>query len=144
MTPTKYSSEICSKCGSPRRVSILWGYSTLTYEEIEDIRAHRALLGLNRRYFRRLERDTPAPELLLEQTCLPREVCLDCQPRWSDLHRLTLKQWEVEAMKTAACDAWNFEQAAALLHHQQEIEKEQGAEILALLRELAQQAAISL
>jgi hypothetical protein len=135
--------EQCPKCGGSRLAHVLWGYSTFTGEEAEAVGTSRALLGLNRRYFKTLEPGDPAPALLLEKTWLPKWACLDCNPRWLDLHHLTLKQCEAEAAKFAAFDAGDFEQAAALLHRQEEIERGQASEILVLLRELVGEAVTS-
>jgi hypothetical protein len=91
---------------------------------------------LSYRYFRAIAPDRPAPKLLLEKSRLPAWGCLDCNPRWLNLHHLTLKQWEVITAKDAAVDAGDYDRAAALLHSQEEIEEGQGADLLHLLREL--------
>jgi hypothetical protein len=127
----------CPQCGGSRLVRILWGYSALEGRDAVAVETGRALLGLNRRYFRALRPRDPAPALLLEKTRLRRWACLDCVPRWLDLHRLTLAQWDAETAIAAAYDAGEFERVAALLHAREELERGQGTELLVLLRELA-------
>ena len=93
--------KVCPTCGGPNVVRILWGYSTLSGEEEQGL----VLLGLNYRYLRPVTPGDLAPKLLLESSRLPAWGCLDCNPRWVDLHRLTLKQWEADASKSAAVTA---------------------------------------
>lgn len=132
--------ERCPKCGGSRLVPILWGYIELVGREAEAVGAGHALLGLHRRYFRTLEIGDPAPTFLLEKSRLPRWACLDCQPRWLDLHNLALKQWEAVAAKIAAVYAGDFERAADLRQREQEIERGQATELLILLREMVGEA----
>ena len=77
-------------------VRILWNYSRIAGEEAEAVRAGRTLLGLNRRYFGELEQSDPALAPFLERTRLPSWACLDCRPKWFELHDLASKEWEVE------------------------------------------------
>jgi hypothetical protein len=128
--------EVCPTCGGSKLVRILWGYAMLLRDEEQALGQGRALLGLSYRYFRAIAQGDPAPMLILEKSRLPAWGCLDCNPRWIDLHHLTLKQWEADAAKVAAVDAGDFERAAVLLHSQEAIEEGQGADLLHLLREL--------
>ncbi len=128
--------EVCPTCGGSRLVRILWGSAMLLREEEQALGQGRALLGLTYRYFGAIAPGRPAPKLLLEKSRLPAWGCLDCNPRWLDLHHLTLKQWETITAKDAAVDAGDYDRASAFLHSQQEIEEGQGADLLRLLREL--------
>ena len=103
--------------------------------------AGRTLLGLNRRYFGVLEQFDPALAPFLESTRLPSWACLDCRPKWFDLHDLAFKEWEVETAKFDAVDAGHFEKAAILLQSQMKLENGHAADVLRLMRELVGEAA---
>ncbi|MFO0950025.1 MAG: hypothetical protein U0835_02515 [Isosphaeraceae bacterium] len=143
MRRTEPPPEKCPDCGGSHLVRILWDYGELSGKDVEDVTAGFACLGLNYRYFRLLEPAEPSPAQLLERALLPGWACLDCHPRWLDFQRLVQKQMELDTAKWAACRAEKFELAAALFHRQREVEQEQGAELLVLLRELAGVAVIS-
>jgi hypothetical protein len=98
------------------------------------------LLGLGYRYFGALETGKPAPPLLLEKSRLPLLVCLECNPRWLDLHHLMREQHEAQAATEAAVEAQDFERAACYLDRQRAIEQRQGPDLLVLLRELVPEA----
>ncbi len=131
--------DVCSRCGGSRIVRILWGYYTLTVQDSQAIESGQAILGLNRRYFRKDDQEAVpgATVHFFDRSRLPEWACLDCSPKWKDLHRLAARELEQEEAKQVACDAGDFEKAAVILHAQKHIELDHSQEIWALLSVLA-------
>ncbi len=136
--------KTCPRCGGLQIVRILWGYSTLTDADSEAIGSGQAILGLNRRYYGVHDREAVPGAVVhrLEKSRLPAWACLDCSPRWIDLHRLAEQELEKEAAKEIACNAGDFEKAAAILHAQKRLENEHSPEVWAILSVLARSALI--
>lgn len=70
------SPRVCPKCGKARAVRVLWGWARFHLDNGEDIAAGRAILGA-----RSAKRQ-------------PTWVCLQCAPRWSEVHRFALQEHE--------------------------------------------------
>lgn len=134
--------DVCSRCGGSHIVRILWGYYTLTVQDSQAIESGEAILGLNGRYFRKdIQEAVPGVTLhFFERSRLPEWACLDCSPKWKDLHRLAVRELEQEEAMQAACAAGDFEKAATILPTQKELEDEHSQEIWALLSVLASDA----
>jgi hypothetical protein len=152
--------EACTRCGGSRLVHLLWGYSTLNERQSKSVLDGESLLALNRRYFSRDEgvRVLRMPltqdfygfrylrwrseeilrvgEFSTTGCKLPRWACLDCAPKWLEVHKLGLAECAAEAAKFAACDAYDFERAALLLCEQEKLEAAHAQTFERLLREL--------
>jgi hypothetical protein len=50
-------------------------------------------------------------------------ACLNCDPGWAEIHRLALKEDELQRGKENAIQSQEFETALALLYRQAKIEK---------------------
>lgn len=134
----------CPRCGGSQLVRILWDYYSLTEDESRAVAGGQAILGLNDRYSRKV-RSIAIPEARvhrLEKSRLPTWACLDCNPRWNDLHRLAVQELELEHAKWTAFDAGDFDNAVAILKDQERLELEHSREVWALLRVLASEAII--
>src|SRR4051794_25129327 len=79
--------EVCPTCSGFKLVRILWGRSMLLRDEEQALAQGRALLALTYRYLRPIAPGAAAPMLRLEESRLPAWGCLDCNPRWIDLHQ---------------------------------------------------------
>jgi hypothetical protein len=134
--PKQSPPDACPVCGSAELVRILWGYSTLAGEEREAVETGRALLGLNRRYFTSTPTTRIGRAMGLELSRLPGWVCLNCSPRWREVHRLAVSEIELEASKSAAVNAQDFERAAALWDKQRRFEEGHADEFERLITEL--------
>jgi len=121
-----------------------WNYSTLTEAQLKAIVSGRAILGLNSRYFREVEREiVPGVSIhRIEKSRLPAWACLDCDPSWNELHRLAAQEFEKEDAKETACKVGDFEKAAAIHNAQQRLKNEHAQEVWAILSALARGALI--
>jgi hypothetical protein len=86
----------CPKCGHGNVVRVLLDYVHLLGKDEEDVEAGRAILGGR------------------SGTVLPAWVCLDCQPRWSEVHRMALQDLQWDRDKEEAIAATDFEKAARI------------------------------
>jgi hypothetical protein len=85
--------QTCPKCGQPV-VRVVWGYAHLFGKNLEDISTGRAILA-------------PVAEL-----GGPSWVCLNCAPKWSEVHGLVIRSYELQVEKEKAVAAMDFAKAA--------------------------------
>ena len=86
----------CPKCGHRHVVRVLRDFIHLFGNDERDVEAGRAILGGR------------------SGAILPAWVCLDCQPRWSEVHRMALQDLQWDRAKEQAVAATNFEEAARI------------------------------
>ena len=86
--------NVCPKCGQAQVIRVLWHLDRLSGKNREDVAARKAILG-SRSFGQG-----------------PPWVCLQCEPRWSDVHRLALQEVELEAAKENAVGSQDFDLAA--------------------------------
>lgn len=100
----------CPTCGSSRIRTILW-FWTPSEEINEAIRAERIILGSQYWYFAsgkgRLASGKPFPRA-------PSCVCLDCEPRWSEVHRLAIRAEELDLRWNELLSANEWEAVVSL------------------------------
>ena len=85
--------EACPKCSRPV-VRVIWGWIRLFGKNLEDVTTGRAILG------------SPVDK------GGPPWVCLKCTPKWSEVHRLALREHELQVEKENAIVTSDFEKAA--------------------------------
>ena len=83
----------CPKCGKPV-VRVIWGWVHLFGRNLEDVTAGRAILG------------SPV------DAGGPPWVCLNCSPKWSEVHHLALQEHDLQIVKENAIVKADFEKAA--------------------------------
>jgi hypothetical protein len=83
----------CSKCGGSRIVRILWdlGHRSCSRQVHDEFAAGRAMLM---RYRLEVGRKVPA------------WVCFACEPRWEDVQRLSLQEYQLQTAKEEAVAWW--------------------------------------
>ncbi len=77
-----------------------------------------------------------------ETSKLPAWACLDCTPRWLDLHRLAAQELKVLVALETAFKWGDFEKTPSILHALKQLEREHSQETWAVLRELASDSLI--
>ena len=92
--------KACSKCGKPI-VRVLWGGYPLSDDDVEQIKSGRAILGS----VGSGEQGWPW-------------VCAECAPKWSDVRRLAMQDYELQLEKAKAIESQDFEKAAECLRAQ--------------------------
>jgi hypothetical protein len=85
--------KTCPKCGQPV-VRVIWRWVHLFGNNLEDVTAGRAILA------------SPVDK------GGPPWVCLQCAPKWSEVHRMALREHELQIEKENAIVATDFEKAA--------------------------------
>ena len=93
----------CPTCGQSRIVRILWNRAHLTGSEQADIEAGRAILG------GRTEKDAPS------------WACLNCAPRWMEVHQLARQDFEWQLAKEEAVALEEWETAVRLRDAQRQL-----------------------
>ena len=104
----KSSSEMpkaCPKCGRPV-VRVIWGWVRLFGTSLEDVTAGRAILA------------SPVDK------GRPLWVCLQCSPRWSDVHQLALRKHELQVEKENAIISLDLDKAAKCRNEQTNVRRE--------------------
>jgi hypothetical protein len=94
---------VCSACGYPRIVRVLWNWVHLWGKMAEDVRSGKAILGS--RY----------------GGAGPPWVCLQCVPEWSEVHRLATLEWQWLLAKEEALNSREFEKAELCRDAQDEV-----------------------
>lgn len=107
----------CPKCGGGV-VRVVWNVARLTREEAEELAAGRALPMRFR------------PESGKD---FPLWVCLACEPRWSEVRRLALQDYEWQGAKERAVASEDYETAIRLRESQRELRARLAALVQALL-----------
>jgi hypothetical protein len=95
--------KVCPECGSARVIRVFWCWDYLSRENQEDVAAGKALVGSQS----------------LAQG--PPWVCLQCEPRWSEVHRLAMQDHEWQAAKENAVSSQDFDLAARYRDLQMEL-----------------------
>jgi ATP-dependent Clp protease ATP-binding subunit ClpA len=103
----------CPKCGA-QLVRILWNRTHLNPEELQEVSAQRAILA------HKPGRNTPF------------WVCSTCEPRWSEVHRLALQDYQWQRAKEEAVLQEQYETAIQLRDQQRELRPR----LMALVEEL--------
>jgi len=85
----------CPKCGHAPVVRVIWECVRLLGNNLEDIKRGRAILGS----YRSGEKGPPW-------------VCLQCAPKWSEVHSLVMQDYDLQIEKEKAVAATDFEIAA--------------------------------
>jgi hypothetical protein len=106
--------KACPKCGQPV-VRVIWGWVHLFGRELEDVQAGRAILASP------VEKGGPP------------WVCLQCSPKWSEVHSVALREHELQVEKENAIVARDFEKAAQCRDRQTEVRRR----LISLLDELS-------
>ncbi len=104
--------QACPQCGQPV-VRVVWRLIHLFGRDLEDVNAGRAILGSSR------SSDEGPPW-----------VCLNCAPKWSEVHRLAMQDYDLQIKKENAVAATDFQTAAQYRDVQVELRRQ-----LALLHE---------
>jgi hypothetical protein len=87
----------CPKCGNPHIVRVLWHCAFVWQQDIQDLKAGKAILGSIWSY---------------SEIQGPSWVCLRCSPRWSEVHELAMQDWEWQVAKQEAVASADFSVAA--------------------------------
>ena len=85
--------KACPKCSQPV-VRVIWRWVHLFGRNLEDLTTGQAILG------------SPV------DAGGPPWVCLQCEPKWSEVHHLALQELELQIEKENAIVAADFEKAA--------------------------------
>jgi hypothetical protein len=93
----------CPQCGGSRVVRILSNCVFLSGEDRKDVAAERAILA------GKVTRQVPS------------WACLDCEPRWSEVHRLAFQDYQWQLAKEEAVANQDWETAARLRDAQYEL-----------------------
>jgi carbon storage regulator len=81
-SPTTKSGEPCPKCGQAL-LRVIWRTGKLSQKKLDGIRAGTAILGV-------------------QDEKGPRQVCLKCNPEWSQIHDLAMERRELQIKEKAA------------------------------------------
>jgi hypothetical protein len=92
--PVVEPPKACPKCGQARVVRVLWHWVHLSGKNEKEVAAGTAILA-SRSYGQG-----------------PPWVCLQCEPKWSEVHDLALQDHEREVAKMKAVTSQDFDQAA--------------------------------
>jgi hypothetical protein len=84
----------CPKCGDQHIARVLWNRLGVLHQDIEDFKAGRSILGS------------------ISEMQGPAWVCLRCSPRWSEVHKLAMQDWEWQVAKEKAIESTDFVTAA--------------------------------
>ena len=106
--------KACPKCGQPV-VRVIWGWIHLFGKNLEDVTAGRAILA------------SPVDK------GGPPWVCLQCTPKWAEVHLAALREHELQVEKENAIVATDFEKAAQCRDMQTEVRRR----LILLLDELS-------
>jgi hypothetical protein len=116
LSPIVEPPAVCPKCGQPQVVRVLWHWGHLCGKNQDDVAAGKAILGLQ------------------SYGQGPPWVCLHCQPKWSEVHRLALQDSELQAAKEKAIASQDFDLAAKHRDAQMELRGRMHSLIETLLR----------
>ena len=94
----------CSKCGHSRLVRVIWGGYCLSDKDLEEIKSGQTLLGS-------VAGDKKGPPW----------ACLECAPKWSEVHDLAMQDYELQLEKAKAIESQDFEKAARCLRSQEKL-----------------------
>ena len=86
--------EVCPKCGNTDIIRVLWHRVSISDQDMADFKARKLLLGS------------------VSEMDGPSWVCLQCSPRWSEVHDLAMQDWELQVAKEKAIAAMEFDAAA--------------------------------
>lgn len=103
----------CPRCGSPRVVRVMWNFKRLSTDDQADIQHGKIILGSRARRV--------GGSRLIEQRDVPSWVCLLCEPRWSEVHHLSMQDYELQIAKEDAVAARQFEVALPIRNSQDEV-----------------------
>jgi len=105
----------CPICGDPRLVRILWNRVELDGNEAKDVVAGRAILASG------------------FTGNVPSWGCLTCEPRWSDVHRLALQDYQWQSAAKEAIASQDFETANRIRDAQEDLRPQLAALLTQLL-----------
>ena len=106
----------CPKCGQERIVRVLWHWVHLCGKNQEDLASGKAILASQ------------------SYDAGPPWVCLQCEPRWSEVHRLALQEREGQAAKEKAIASQDFDLAVKYRDTQVDLRRQVDLLIAELLR----------
>ncbi len=99
--------KACPKCGHAPVLRIIWGAYYLSDKDREEIKSVHALLGS-------VKGDKKGPPW----------VCLECTPKWSEVHQLAMQDHELQFVKEKAIELQDFDEAARCLRSQEELRRQ--------------------
>jgi hypothetical protein len=105
----------CPICGNPRLVRVLWNRVELDGSEAKEVVAGHAILASG------------------FTGNVPSWGCLSCEPRWSEVHRLALQNYQWQVAKADAVASGEFEAAARICDAQEELRPQLAALLTQLL-----------
>lgn len=103
----------CPKCGGTHVLPILWHWIVLSEENKRLAQTGQMILGSEMWYLlgqTKKVRSSSGQPLAFPT---PEWACLDCEPRWSECHRLALEVERLDEIVGVALDGQDFEKAAA-------------------------------
>jgi hypothetical protein len=116
LQPVAEPPAVCPKCGQASVVRVLWHSVHLCGKDLEEVIAGGAILGS------RLHGQGPP------------WVCLQCEPRWSEVHRLAQQDLELQAAKESAVASQDFDTAVKHRDAQQDLRRRLDSVLKELLR----------
>ncbi len=99
--------QACPRCGHVPVVRIIWGCVRLRGQNLEDVKTGRAILGS----YQSGEKGPPW-------------ACLRCAPKWAEVHRLVMQDYELQLEKEEAVAATDFDRAKRCLDGQLEARRQ--------------------
>src|SRR6516162_1885730 len=116
--PDENAPAYCPRCTGTRVSRVLWGWGFLSAQDKADALAGRMILGSRHRFG--VPNHLPSPGRL-KISHPPLWACLDCEPRWAEVHELALEEESLLEPKEKAVERQDFEAAAAYYEKQHEI-----------------------
>ena len=96
-SPTPMSEPpVCESCGS-HRVRIRWGSACYSPTDVDDPDVQSGVMILGNT----IDRDRNPPGF----------VCTSCEPRWLDVHKLVVRDCQLQTAKENAIEAQDFNKA---------------------------------
>jgi hypothetical protein len=110
--------EVCPQCANTQIVRVLWSGIHLSSQDKNDIEGGRAILASHQI----VSGNTAWLENPRVSTRrLPEWVCLTCEPKWLEVNRLALQDYEWQLAKEEAVANHKFDIAKSLLQQQEEL-----------------------
>ena len=111
--------EACRCCGQQRVVRVLWNGVYLSDKDRSDIESGHAILASPQ-----VASGNPAWLAIIEREglSLPATVCVACSPKWLEVSRLAMQDYEWQLVKEEAVANQEFESAIALLKQQEQVQ----------------------
>jgi hypothetical protein len=103
LQPPVEPPAVCPKCGQARVVRVIWQWRDLSGRNLEDVTTGKAILGS------RLRGQGPP------------WVCLQCEPRWSEVRHLAQQAYQCQLAKEEAVGSQDFDAAAKFRDEQDDL-----------------------